>query len=446
MAGYLIRNATIINEDRTFKGNVLIKDRMIEKISGDPLSPPPGTEVIDAGGKWLLPGVIDDQVHFREPGLTHKADIATESAAAVAGGVTSYMEMPNTKPQTVTIGELKNKFSLGAEKSRANYSFYLGATNDNLDEIRKVDPSTTCGIKIFMGSSTGNMLVDDLKSLQAIFAESPVLIATHCEDEATIRRNTAIFREKYGEQVPVQMHPLIRSAEACYKSSSLAVELAEKYGSRLHILHISTAAELALFRNDIPSSEKRITSEVCVHHLRFNDSHYAAKGSFIKWNPAVKTEEDRSALFQGLLDNRLDVIATDHAPHTLQEKQNSYFSAPSGGPMVQHSLVTMLGFTREGLITPEKVVEKMCHTPADIYRVDRRGYIREGYYADLVIIDPGAEWTVERKGLLYKCGWSPLEGEQMHHRVEITFVNGEIVWKDGLPDAEIHSMPLAFLR
>ncbi len=446
MAGYLIKNATIINEGRSFTGHVLTNGKMIEKVSEEPIQSPQGTVIIDATGKWLLPGVIDDQVHFREPGLTHKGDISTESAAAIAGGVTSYMEMPNTKPQTITVGELKKKFDLGAEKSLANFSFYLGATNDNLEEIRKVDPATTCGIKIFMGSSTGNMLVDNLSSLQGIFAESPVLIATHCEDETTIRNNTEVYRQKYGDDIPVKMHPLIRNTEACYKSSSLAVDLAGKYNSRLHILHISTARELSLFRNDIPSREKRITSEVCVHHLWFNDTFYDSKGSLIKWNPAVKTEADRHALFEGLLSGKLDVVATDHAPHTLQEKQNPYLSSPSGGPMVQHSLTAMLEFAWNGHISPEQVVQKMCHTPADIYQVDRRGYIREKYYADLVLIDPETEWVIDRQSLLYKCGWSPLEGEKMHRRVKMTFVNGEAVFVDGLFTGVKSSMPLRFLR
>ncbi len=446
MAGYLIKNARIINEGRAFKGNVLIEGRMIVKIREDEMNPPPGTAIIDAEGMWLLPGVIDDQVHFREPGLTHKAEIATESAAAVAGGVTSFMEMPNTRPQTTTIQELERKFELGAQKSKANYSFYLGATNENLDEIRKVNPSTTCGIKIFMGSSTGDMLVDKLASLQGIFAESPVLIATHCEDETIIRENIRLYRQRFGDNIPVKMHPFIRTAEACYKSSSLAVELAEKYHSRLHILHISTSDELNLFRNDIPSSEKMITAEVCVHHLWFNDSYYDSKRSLIKWNPAVKTENDQHALFNGLLAGKLDVIATDHAPHTLEEKQNAYLSSPSGGPMVQHSLVAMLEFAYKGLITPEEVVRKMCHAPADIYKVDRRGYIREGYYADLVLVQPGTEWVIERSDLLYKCGWSPLEGETMHHSISHTLVNGEFAYKDGNLTDGLHSMPLEFVR
>lgn len=431
MGKYLINNARIFSEGESFRGNLLVSGDLISEISTLPIDPPSGTHIIDAEGKWLLPGAIDDQVHFREPGLTHKGEIATESSAAAAGGVTSYMEMPNTIPQTTTIDDLKRKFELASEKSVVNYSFYLGATNDNIAEIRKIDPKTTCGVKVFMGASTGNMLVDNRKSLSAIFAESPVLIATHCEDEETIRKNVSVFKEKYGENVPISAHPLIRSAEACYISSSLAVELAEKYQSRLHILHISTARELELFRDDIALKEKRITAEVCVHHLYFDDSFYESKGSLIKWNPAIKSQHDREALFSGLLKGKLDVIATDHAPHTLQEKMNSYFQAPSGGPMVQHSLVAMLEFCHKGLITPEKIVEKMCHAPADLFRVHKRGYLRRGYYADMVIVDPATEWTVKRDQLLYKCGWSPMEGRVFHSKIETTFVNGEIVYEKG---------------
>ncbi len=446
MGAYLIKNATIINEGRSFTGSVLIRDAVIEKISAGPVNIPDDVEVIDADGKWLLPGVIDDQVHFREPGLTYKADIESESSAAVAGGVTSFMEMPNTIPQTTTIGELERKFELGEEKSLANYSFYLGATNDNLSEVKKVDPRTTCGIKIFMGSSTGNMLVDDQKSLEGLFAESPVLIATHCEDEATIKKNTEIYRKKYHDDIPMKAHPLIRSPEACMRSSSLAVELAQKYNARLHILHISTAGELNLFRNDLPAGEKMITAEVCVHHLWFNDKYYESKGSFIKWNPAVKTEDDRKALIRGLLDNRLDVIATDHAPHTLEEKHQPYLSAPSGGPMVQHSLTAMLEFSRRGVISPEMIVEKMSHAPADLYKIDRRGYIREGYFADLVIVEPDSEWRINRSNVLYKCGWSPLEGEIMHHRIITTFINGEIAFHNGIVSDRSFAKALTFNR
>ena len=446
MGTTLIKNATIINEGRKLKSNLLIEGALISKISKNDIPPPPGCKLIDAEGMYLIPGVIDDQVHFREPGLTHKGDLFTESRAAAAGGVTSYMEMPNTKPQATTLKELAHKYELAKEKSLVNYSFYLGATNDNINEIKKIDPSTICGLKVFMGSSTGNMLVDNIKSLEAIFAESPVLIATHCEDETTIKTNSAKYKEKYGEKMPFRYHPEIRSAEACYLSSSLAVKLADKYGSRLHILHISTEKELELFRNDIPSQEKKITSEVCVHHLWFNDSFYDSKGSLIKWNPAIKKESDRLALFEAVLSGKLDVIATDHAPHSLQEKQNSYFSAPSGGPMVQHSLVSMFEFSKKGLISPEKIVEKMCHTPADIFRIEKRGYIREGYYADLVILEPDSGWTVSKDNILYKCDWSPMEGISFSHKVSKTFVNGRIVYDEGKFSDAPASMRLSFDR
>ncbi len=403
-------------------------------------------EVIDATGLLLIPGVIDDQVHFREPGLTHKADIYTESRAAAAGGVTSFMEMPNTNPQTISISELNKKFEIAEKSSLVNYSFYLGATNDNLDEIKKIDPATTCGVKVFMGSSTGNMLVDQKSSLEGIFAESPVLIATHCEDEETIRKNTAYFLEKFGQDVPFSAHPLIRSVEACYKSSSQAVELAEKYNSRLHILHISTEKELSLFRNDIPSQDKKITAEVCVHHLLFNDSDYEKKKSWIKWNPAIKTEKDRKALLEGLLNGKLDVIATDHAPHTAEEKSNLYFKAPSGGPMVQHSLVSMFEFYKKGLISSEMIIDKMCHKPAELFQVNRRGFIRDGYYADLVLLDPEKEWTVDPSNLLYKCGWSPLLNKKFSTSVEKTFVNGQLVYDQGKTRNAIHGMALRFNR
>lgn len=431
MGSYLVKNASIINDGKCFRGNLLTRDSIIHKISVDWIIPPSDCTVIDAEGLLLIPGVIDDQVHFREPGLTHKAEIFTESRAAAAGGVTSYMEMPNTIPQTVSIEELNRKFDLGAERSLVNYSFYLGATNDNLAEIRKVNPSEVCGIKVFMGSSTGNMLVDNLKSLQGIFAESPVLIATHCEDESTVKQNAAFYREKFGERIPFRYHPLIRSAEACYLSSSLAVELAGKYDSRLHILHLSTERELELFRNDIPAREKKITSEVCVHHLWFNEDDYDQKGSLIKWNPAVKTEKDRSALFDAVISGKLDIIATDHAPHTSEEKSKDYFAAPSGGPLVQHSLVAMFEFASKGLITPELIVEKMCHTPADIFGIVNRGYLKEGFYADMVLLDPEKSWTVNRENILYKCGWSPFEGMVFSHAVKTTFVNGRPVYSDG---------------
>ena len=429
----LIKNAQIINEGRIFKGAVLIDGEYISKvIEGDqiPAEYAAGTTVLDAAGQYLIPGVIDDQVHFREPGLTHKGEIATESRAAVAGGVTSYMEMPNTNPQAVTQELLEEKYSRAAEVSAANYSFYLGATNDNLDEVLKTDGTKVCGIKIFMGSSTGNMLVDNEEVLSEIFRNTKLLVATHCEDEPTIIRNTAIYREKYGEFVPISAHPIIRSAEACFKSSAKAVELATKFGTRLHVLHLSTADEMKLFSSG-PVSQKHITAEVCVHHLWFDEHDYITYGNFIKWNPAIKSPTDKAALWEALLADKIDVVATDHAPHTLLEKDHSYFKAPSGGPLVQHSLVAMLEMSRKGNISIEKVIEKMCHAPADLFRIDRRGYIREGYYADLVLVDPAHSWTVSPKNILYKCGWSPFDGIEFSNRVTHTFVNGDLAFADG---------------
>jgi dihydroorotase len=388
-------------------------------------------EIIDATGLLLIPGVIDDQVHFREPGLTHKGEIATESRAAVAGGITTYMEMPNTNPQTTTQGALQKKYERAAEVSAANYSFYMGATNDNLDEVLKTDTTKVCGIKVFMGSSTGNMLVDDEKILSEIFKNAPTLIATHCEDEATIQKNTEIARNRYGENVPISRHAHIRSDEACYRSSSKAVELASKFDTRLHVLHISSAMEMDLFKAG-KVKDKNITSEVCVHHLWFDERDYIDYGTRIKWNPSVKTEKDKEALWEALLTDKIDVIATDHAPHTLEEKNNTYFKAPSGGPLVQHSLVAMLEMSKKGFISVEKVIEKMCHAPADLFRVEKRGYIKEGYYADLVLIDPGSSWTVSPENILYKCGWSPFEGTEFSHKVVSTFVNGTAVYKNGL--------------
>lgn len=446
MGKYLIKNANIINEGQKFKGNLLIENDKISEISAEKIEVPENTEILDANGLWLFPGVIDDQVHFREPGLTHKGDLHTESRAAAAGGVTSYMEMPNTVPQALTIDELEKKYSLAREKSLVNYSFYMGATNDNLPEIKKINPSEVCGLKIFMGSSTGNMLVDDKKSLEGFFSESPVLIATHCEDEETIRRNSEEYRKKYGEKVLISAHPVIRSEEACYLSSSLAVSLAEKYATRLHILHVSTEKELSLFRNDIPSAEKKITAEVCVHHLWFNDSHYAEKGTLIKWNPAIKREKDRKGLFGGMLNDKLDVIATDHAPHTAEEKNNSYFKAPSGGPMVQHSLVAMIEFVKQGKISIEKVVDKMCHKPAELFNIEKRGFLRKGYYADIVLVDPETSWEVKKSNLLYKCGWSPMEGQVFSSAVRKTFVNGEIVYDEGIIIENEVAMRLRFER
>lgn len=428
----LIKNATIINEGLKFKGSVFIDGEKIEKVFPHIL---PGdfdfsnTEVIDASGLLLIPGVIDDQVHFREPGLTHKGEIATESRAAVAGGVTTYMEMPNTIPQTVTQEELQKKYDRAARVSAANYSFYMGATNDNLDEVLKTDPSKVCGIKVFMGSSTGNMLVDDEKTLSEIFRNAPTLVATHCEDEATIQENIRIARHRYGENVPISRHCHIRSDEACYRSSSKAVELASKHGTRLHVLHLSSAKEMSLFQPG-PVTGKKITAEVCVHHLWFDERDYITHGTRIKWNPSIKCVSDKEALWEALLADKIDVIATDHAPHTLDEKNNSYFKAPSGGPLVQHSLAAMLEMSKKGLIRIEKVVQKMCHAPADLFRVEKRGYIREGYFADLVLIDPNKSWTVSPENILYKCGWSPFEGTEFSHKIVMTFVNGISAFKN----------------
>jgi dihydroorotase len=429
----LIKDATIINEELKFKGSVLIKKDRIEKIF--PHTVPSNldlndTKIIDANGLYLIPGVIDDQVHFREPGLTHKGEILTESRAAVAGGVTTYMEMPNTIPQAVTQELLEQKYQRAAKVSSANYSFYMGATNDNLDEVLKTDPSKVCGVKVFMGSSTGNMLVDDENTLSEIFKNAPTLVATHCEDETTIQKNSEIARQRYGENVPISRHCHIRSDEACYISSSKAVNLASKFNTRLHVLHLSSAKEMSLFKPG-KVTDKNITAEVCVHHLWFDERDYIKHGTRIKWNPSIKCATDKAALWEALLSDKIDVIATDHAPHTLEEKNNSYFKAPSGGPLVQHSLVAMLEMSKKGFITLEKVVQKMCHAPADLFRVDRRGYIREGYFADLVLVDPHQSWVVSPENILYKCGWSPFEGTEFSHQVVKTFVNGNLVFNKG---------------
>jgi len=429
----LIKNAQIVNEGRIFRGAVLIDGELIAKVFEGEIIPDGisnGTKVIDANGKYLIPGVIDDQVHFREPGMTHKGEIATESRAAVAGGVTSYMEMPNTNPQAVTQQLLEQKYERAAKISAANYSFYMGATNDNLEEVLKTNGDEVCGIKVFMGSSTGNMLVDNENILSEIFRNTKLLVATHCEDEPTIIRNTAIYREKYGEHVPISAHPKIRSAEACFKSTSKAIELASKFGTRLHVLHLSTADEMKLFDSG-PVDKKHITAEVCIPHLWFDERDYIKYGTRIKWNPAIKSVTDKAALWEALLIDKIDVVATDHAPHTLQEKTNTYFKAPSGGPLVQHSLTAMLEMSKKGLITVEKVVEKMCHAPANLFRIDRRGYIREGYYADIILVDKAQPWVVSPENILYKCGWSPFEGTEFSHRVTHTFVNGELVYADG---------------
>jgi dihydroorotase len=429
MGTILIKNGLIINRGNIRAGDIYIKDGFIEKI--DPQIDRRADMELDAQGKFVIPGIIDDQVHFREPGLTHKAEIYTEAKAAVAGGVTSFMEMPNTKPAATTRELLEDKYRRAAEVSLANYSFFMGAANDNLDEALRTNPRAVCGLKIFMGSSTGNLLVDDERILEELFSKSPMLIATHCEDEKTIRANEEVYRAQYGEDVPLAFHPLIRSAEGCLKSSSLAVELAKRYGSRLHILHISTKDELGLFRNDIPLEEKRITAEVCVHHLYFNSRQYDELGTLIKCNPAIKGPEHQEALFPALLDNRLDIIATDHAPHTWEEKQQSYFKAPSGLPLVQHSLNVMLEFYHQGKISLERIVEKMCHAPAVCFRIDRRGYLDEGYWADLAILDLENSWTVAKDNILFKCGWSPFEGRQFKGRVQSTIVSGHLAYHDG---------------
>lgn len=429
MSRILLKNATIVNEGKQFESDLLIVNERIEKIA--PEISDDQARVIDLKGKYLIPGMIDDQVHFREPGLTNKANIFTESRAAVAGGITSFMEMPNTKPNTVTQGLLEDKYQIAQASSIANYSFYMGATNENIEEVLRTDSKNVCGVKIFMGSSTGNMLVDNEETLKGIFSQCPMLIATHCEDEAIIQANMDEYRKKYGEEVPIRFHPMIRSEEACYKSSSLAVSLAKKYGTRLHILHISTAKELELFDNTIPLKDKKITAEACVHHLWFSREDYERKGTLIKWNPAVKTKEDRVALWEAVKNNKIDVLATDHAPHTLEEKNQTYFNAPSGGPLVQHAVLAILQKVDEEVITIEKAVEKMSHAVADCFGIVERGYIREGYYADLVVIDNKKKTKVERGNILYKCGWSPFEGVTFDHSIHSTFVNGKIVYSEG---------------
>lgn len=429
MNTYLIKGATLVNEGKQFIADVLIKNGIIEQI-GQSLTAI-GAKEINAEGLHLLPGMIDDQVHFREPGLTHKADIFSESMAAVAGGITSFMEMPNTVPNTLTQDLLAEKYQIATQTSLANYSFYMGASNDNIEEVLKTDAKNVCGIKVFMGSSTGNMLVDNEKTLENIFSKAPILVATHCEDEATIRENLAKFTSQYGEDLTIEMHPLIRSAEACYKSSSLAVELAKRYQTRLHILHISTAKELELFDNTISLKDKKITSEACIHHLWFNDQDYATKGNFIKWNPAVKTEADQNAILQGVLADKIDVIATDHAPHTLAEKQQSYTQAPSGGPLVQHALSALLEMHLQGKITLEKIVEKTAHSVATCFNIDRRGYIREGYWADLVLVNLNDPFKVTPLNIFYKCGWSPFDGQTFQASITHTFVSGNLAYQNG---------------
>jgi dihydroorotase len=440
-----IAKVNIVNEDKVFVGDVLINGKFIEKVGAD-LSSSHADRVIDGAGKHLLPGAIDDQVHFREPGLTHKATIETEARAAVAGGVTSFMEMPNTVPPTFTHELLEQKYAIASKTSLANYSFFIGASNDNLDEVLKTDIQKVCGLKIFMGSSTGNLLVDNEKVLEGFFSRFPSVIATHCEHEPTIRKNLEDFKAKYGDDVPIELHPVIRSREACYKSSSFAIDLAKKHGTRLHILHISTAEEVALFDNSIPLERKKITSEACIHHMWFNDSDYARLGNFIKWNPAIKTSVDQAAVLSGVLNDKIDVIATDHAPHTFDEKQKKYFQAPSGGPLVQHSLVAMLEFYHQRKISLEKIVQKMAHNPAILFQVSKRGFIREGYYADLVLVDLDRAWTVGKSNILAKCGWSPFQGTAFKSSVTHTFVSGHLAYEDGKFNDSLKGERLTFDR
>ena len=427
----LIKNANLVNEGSISVCDVLIEGEIIKEINEQIDDFPQNTNIIDAKGKFLIPGIIDDQVHFREPGLTHKANIASESRAAVAGGITSFIEMPNTVPQATTQKLLEDKFQIAAKDSYANYSFMMGGTNDNLEELLKTNPKNVAAIKLFLGSSTGNMLVDDEEVLEKIFSSTKLLIAVHCEDETTIKNNLDKQKSIYGEDIPIEMHPVIRSEEACYKSSSKAIELAKKTGARLHVFHLSTAIETDLFTNKIPLEEKQITAEVCIHHLWFDDRDYKKKGTFIKWNPAVKSEKDKIGLWKALLDDRIDVIATDHAPHTLEEKNQVYTKAPSGGPLVQHGILAMMEAVRQEKISIEKVVEKMCHNPAQLFRVEKRGFVKEGYFADLVLIDPNKEQTVHKENVLYKCGWSPFEGVTFHSEVTHTFVNGHLIFNKG---------------
>jgi len=426
----LIKNAKIVNEGIIFEGDVLIENEFIVKISQSITPKLSNCKIIDAEGNYLIPGAIDDQVHFREPGLTHKGDIASESRAAVAGGITSYIEQPNTIPNAVTQEILEEKYQIAGKNSYANYSFMMGGTNDNLEEILETNPKNVAGLKLFLGSSTGDMLVDSSDSLEKIFSSTKLLIAVHSEDETTVKENLERYKLQFGDDIPVKFHPEIRSVEACYKSTVRVIELAKKTGARLHVFHLSTAKELDLFTNKIPLEEKQITAEVCIHHLWFSDEDYATKGNFIKWNPAVKSSEDRKALWEALLDDRIDVIATDHAPHTLEEKQQVYTKAPSGGPLVQHAVVAMFEAYHQGKISIEKIVDKMCHNPAKIFKIEKRGFIKEGFYADLVIVNSGLPWTVKKENILAKCGWSPFEGYTFKSRITHTFVNGELVYQN----------------
>lgn len=440
----LIKNATIVNENEIFISDILIKNGLIDKIENDITDDT--AHVIDATNLILMPGCIDDQVHFREPGLTHKGEIYTEAKAAVAGGITSYMEMPNTVPQAVTITELEKKYTRASQCSLANYSFFMGGTNTNLEETLKVDYSNVCGLKIFMGSSTGDMLVDNAKTLEGFFSKSSALIATHCEFDPLVKETQARIIEEYGEDLPAYFHPIIRNEEACFQSSSFAVGLAKKYNTRLHVLHISTAKELQLFENKTPLNKKRITAEACIHHLWFNDDDYKTKGNFIKWNPSIKTEYDRAHIFEAVLDGRIDVIATDHAPHTLEEKQLPYLKAPSGGPLVQHSLLAMLEFYKQKKISLEMIVNKMAHNVATIFNVEKRGFIREGYFADLVLVDLKSNTEVTKESLLYKCGWSPFEGKTFSSKISKTFVSGHLVYDNGIFNENEYGKRLTFKK
>ena len=444
MGKIVLKNGTIVNEGIVQEKDILIVDDVISKIADDISDA--DAEVIDVAGMHILPGVIDDQVHFREPGLTHKGTIATESRAALAGGITTFMEQPNTTPQTTTIEKLEEKFATASNSAYANYSFLFGGTNDNLEELKRLDKNACSGIKLFLGSSTGNMLVDDEKVIENIFSNTEMVISAHCEDETTIRENLAKYKVEYGDDIPVEMHPIIRSEEACYLSSSRAIALAKKTGARLHVFHLSTGKETDLFRNDIPLEQKKITAEVCIHHLWFSDADYANKGTLIKWNPAVKTAKDRDMLWNALLDDRIDVIATDHAPHLLEEKNNVYTKAPSGGPLVQHALNAMLEKVKDGTITLEKMVQKMCHNPAILFQIEKRGYIREGFYADLVVANLNSPWTVSKENIAYKCKWSPFEDTTFSSKVVHTFINGHLGYSNGVFSEKRNAKRLTFNR
>jgi len=446
MSTLLIKNAKIVNEGNILEGDILVENGYIKEISSSISAKSSSVQIIDAEGNYVIPGVIDDQVHFREPGLTHKANIESESKAAIAGGITSYIEMPNTNPQTTTIQALDDKFKTASETSFANYSFMFGGTNDNLDEILKVNPKEVAGLKLFLGSSTGNMLVDNPDVLEKIFSSTDMIISVHCEDEATIQANLEAYKKEYGDNIPIKFHPKIRSEEACYISSSKAIELAKKTGARLHVFHLSTGIETKLFTNKIPLKDKKITAEVCVHHLWFSEEDYNAKGTLIKWNPAVKTSKDRDELWKAFLDGRIDVLATDHAPHTQEEKNQVYTKAPSGGPLVQHALVAMLEAHHKGKISLEKLVEKMCHNPAILFQIEKRGYIKEGYFADLVIVNLNKPWSVNKQNILYKCGWSPFEGTTFKSRVTHTILNGHLVYENSKISEKKHAKRLTFNR